>query len=290
MHAIRDALKFALANRDNADFRGASGAHTQMVVLADYPTLMQGLREELAELLPEIQEDRREKLLVMLAEAELAKESNGIEADNADTDEDDVAESDVDESSASNLHNGSEQPLAKGAGPQIIDAEGTEIAITPPKTTQVEKILDDDNLDRLQPRIAQGIYTPYIPPHVLLRLLCDVSVSPLTLTGQRQVLSIGRKSRQFSEAIRRAILARDRGCAVPGCHWPAAWCELHHIKYWSDDGETSTENGILLCSHHHQSMHSNLLHIERIKGEVRFRLHPLIDPAQKPRKNYFWQS
>ncbi|MDN5743380.1 MAG: HNH endonuclease, partial [Yaniella sp.] len=131
---------------------------------------------------------------------------------------------------------------------------------------------------------------PYIPPDTILRMMCNVSVSPVTLTGQRQVLSIGRKQRQFTEAIRRAILARDRGCAVPGCHWPAAWCELHHITYWSNNGETSTENGLMMCSHHHKALHANMLQIERVNGEVRFKLHPLIDPAQEPRQNYFWQN
>lgn len=267
MHAIRDALKFAMANRDKADFRGANG-QAQMVVLADYPTLMQGLREELAELLPEVRETKREKLLALLAEAERIK--TGFDKEKA---VDDQASADIAE-----------------VRPQTIDLEGQEIAVPPPKTTSIEKIFDAPNLDRLQPRISQGIYTPYIPPHVMLRFLCDFSVSPVTLTGQRQVLSIGRKSRQFNESLRRAILARDRGCAVPGCHWPAAWCELHHIKYWSDDGETSTENGALMCSHHHQAMHSKMLHLERVNGEIRFRLHKLIDPEQEHRKNYFWQN
>src|SRR5699024_3632798 len=70
----------------------------------------------------------------------------------------------------------------------------------------------------------------------------------------------------------------------------AAWCELHHITYWSHNGETSTENGLMLCSHHHKALHANMLQIERVNGEVRFKLHPLIDPAQEPRKNYFWQN
>src|SRR5699024_1623786 len=116
-------------------------------------------------------------------------------------------------------------------------------------------------------------------------MMCNISVSPITLTGQRQVLSIGRKSRQFSEALRRAILARDRGCAVPGCHWPAAWCELHHIKYWSKNGKTSIENGVMMCGHHHQALHAKMLEIERVNGEIRFKLHPMIDPAQEARKN-----
>src|SRR5699024_3879547 len=174
-------------------------------------------------------------------------------------------------------------------GSTTVNIGDQTVVIPPAKTTNVDELFDDDNLDRLQPRISQGVFTPYIPPQVLLRMLCDVDAVPITLTGQREVLSIGRQQRQFTPALRRAILARDRGCAVPGCHWPAAWCELHHIKYWSRNGETSTDNGITLCSHHHQALHAKMLLIERVNGEIRFRLHPLIDPAQEPRKNYFWQ-
>ena len=49
---LRDALSFVLANFDKAGFRGASGAHTQMLVMTDYATLLEGLRREFAELLP----------------------------------------------------------------------------------------------------------------------------------------------------------------------------------------------------------------------------------------------
>src|SRR5699024_689156 len=111
-----------------------------------------------------------------------------------------------------------------------------------------------------------------------------------TLTGQQQVLSIGRQQRQFSESLRRAILARDQGCAAPGCHVVASLCELHHIEYWSRGRETSTDNGITLCSHHHKAVHVGQLTITRVDGEHRFVMHPLIDPTQRARKNYFFQS
>lgn len=281
MQAFGDALKFALANLDKAEFRGASGAHAQMLVLADYPTLIQGLRDQLADLLPEIKAEQREHLLGMLAQAHTA------------TDDTDETVEDATTSAPNATGDADAHPPDEGKGPPgstSVTIGGQAVVIPPAKTTNVHELFDDDNLDRLQPRISQGVFTPYIPPQVLLRMLCDVDAVPITLTGQREVLSIGRQQRQFTPALRRAILARDRGCAVPGCHWPAAWCELHHIKYWSRNGETSTDNGITLCSHHHQALHAKMLQIERVNGEIRFRLHPLIDPAQEPRKNYFWQA
>ena len=242
MHALRDVLKFALANLDKTGFRGASGAHAQMLVITDYATLLDGIRNDLAQLLPDIRKNQRARLLAMLAK---------IHAPPGD----------------------------------VVPPAGVS-----PAAKTVDVPLGDQNLDRLEPRISQGIYAKYIPPDVLLRMHCDIGVTPITLTGRRQVLSIGRQQRQFSESLRRAILARDRGCAAPGCHVVASLCELHHIDYWSRGGETSTDNGITLCSHHHKAVHVGQLRIVRVDREHRFVMHPLIDPTQRPRKNYFFQT
>lgn len=71
---------------------------------------------------------------------------------------------------------------------------------------------------------------------------------------------------------------------------PASMCEVHHVEPWSRGGETSVDNGVLLCSHHHQTVHAGELKIMRVDGEFRFVLHPLIDPDQQPRMNYFFQT
>jgi len=292
MHALRDIVKFGIANLQHTDLRGANGSHTQLIVLADYPTLMRHLQTQLAELLPEIEESQREKLLQVLAQRQLTDRSRKPNPNQS------VEQTKID--SNENPGNDNIVPIWANIDELPIDHKPSDnhhredrdrvVDFPTAKTTDLAEILNDKNLDRLQPRIGQGIYTQYYPPEILLRLLCDVSVSPVTLTGDRQVLSIGRKQRQFPEAIRRAILARDRGCAVPGCHWPAAWCELHHIKYWSQNGETSTDNGVLLCAHHHQALHAKQLNMERLDGAWHFVQHQQIDPAQQPRRNYFWQN
>ncbi len=33
-------------------------------------------------------------------------------------------------------------------------------------------------------------------------------------------------------------------------------CHAHHIKHWVDGGETSLDNMLLLCGHHHRLIHS----------------------------------
>ncbi|MBN3496321.1 HNH endonuclease signature motif containing protein, partial [Arthrobacter pascens] len=73
--------------------------------------------------------------------------------------------------------------------------------------------------------------------------------------SEGRILDIGRTTRIFPPHIRKALTARDQGCAFPNCTIPAPWCEAHHITYWSHGGTTGTDNGTLLCSHHHHLIH-----------------------------------
>ncbi|UVJ40533.1 HNH endonuclease signature motif containing protein [Arthrobacter sp. CJ23] len=122
------------------------------------------------------------------------------------------------------------------------------------------------------------------------QLACDADIIPLVLGGAGQVLDIGRASRIFPPHIRKAITARDKGCAFPGCTIPAPWCEAHHISYWSHGGPTSTHNGTLLCSHHHHLIHKENWHIEPRNGAPWFIPPPHIDPRQQPRQNHYFHT
>ena len=57
-----------------------------------------------------------------------------------------------------------------------------------------------------------------------------------------EVLDIGRLSRTPTRGIRRALVARDGGCAFPDCGRPARWCHAHHIWHWADGGPTAVSN------------------------------------------------
>ena len=63
----------------------------------------------------------------------------------------------------------------------------------------------------------------------LRALLCDCGVTPVVFDGASQPLDLGRERRCVSPAQRKAVAARDRGCAHPGCHRKPAWCQVHHI-------------------------------------------------------------
>ncbi|MGH3347242.1 MAG: HNH endonuclease signature motif containing protein [Nocardioides sp.] len=52
-----------------------------------------------------------------------------------------------------------------------------------------------------------------------------------------------------------ALVARDRHCAFPSCTRPPVMCHAHHIRHWADGGETALDNLVLLCGHHHRTIH-----------------------------------
>ncbi|MGH8943579.1 MAG: DUF222 domain-containing protein [Acidimicrobiia bacterium] len=87
------------------------------------------------------------------------------------------------------------------------------------------------------------------------RLACDCSVSRIVLGPDSEVLDIGRKTRVWTPAQRRAIIARDRHCTWPGCETRPEWCDIHHVEHWADGGSTSVEKGKLLCRFHHTREH-----------------------------------
>ncbi|HWO71597.1 MAG TPA: DUF222 domain-containing protein [Actinomycetota bacterium] len=95
------------------------------------------------------------------------------------------------------------------------------------------------------------------PPQVR-RWSCDADLIRLLSRGRSQPLDVGRRTPVVSPALRRALVARDRGCRYPGCGRPPRWCEAHHVKHWADGGETCLANTILLCRRHHRMVHLGL--------------------------------
>ncbi|GAA5195139.1 HNH endonuclease signature motif containing protein [Arthrobacter gyeryongensis] len=132
-------------------------------------------------------------------------------------------------------------------------------------------------------------FTGPVSAATLRKIACDADIIPVVLGGEGQVLDIGRASRIFPAHIRKAITARDKGCAFPSCTMPAPWCEAHHITYWSRGGPSSVDNGVLLCSHHHHLIHKEEWRIQVQAGVPWFIPPPHIDPRQKARKNRYFQ-
>src|ERR1700712_1058923 len=126
-----------------------------------------------------------------------------------------------------------------------------------------------------------------ISPAQASRFLCDAQLIPMILGPTSEVLDVGRASRTFPAHIRRAIVARDKGCAWPGCDRPPDWSDGHHINYWYRDfGPTSYENGCLLCGFDHTEIHKNeWVILMAADGIPEFIPPRWLDPSQKPRRN-----
>ena len=103
-------------------------------------------------------------------------------------------------------------------------------------------------------RFANGTV---VPKHRVAQLLCDSHITPLVVGEHGQPLWMGRAVRTATDVQWRALVARDRHCAFPGCHRPSGWCEAHHVKEFDRDvGPTDINNLVLLCSHHHKQVHT----------------------------------
>ena len=136
------------------------------------------------------------------------------------------------------------------------------------------------------PGTGSFAFTGPVTAATVRKIACDADIIPILLGSQGRILDIGRTTRIFPPHIRKAISARDQGCAFPGCTIPAPWCEAHHITYWSHGGTTSTDNGTLLCTHHHHLIHKEQWQIQVTKGVPWFIPPPHIDPRQKPQRNH----
>jgi hypothetical protein len=104
------------------------------------------------------------------------------------------------------------------------------------------------------------------------RLACTAQIIPVVLGGKSEVLDLGRSSRLFRSAQRKAMAVRDRRCRAEGCSVPAAWCEAHHASNpWSEGGATDIKDGVLLCSWHHHRAHDARYDARRLpSGDYRF--------------------
>jgi hypothetical protein len=123
-----------------------------------------------------------------------------------------------------------------------------------------------------------------VSPESLRMLCCDAAVIPIVLNGKGQPLDVGRITRTIPDGLRRAVAARDRGCAHPGCGRPASWCEVHHVVEWENGGPTRLDNLVMLCRVHHRQIHSTDWTVRIRDGLPEFIPPPWIDPEQRPRR------
>ncbi|HXY43589.1 MAG TPA: DUF222 domain-containing protein [Acidimicrobiales bacterium] len=112
-----------------------------------------------------------------------------------------------------------------------------------------EQVLDDASA----PGCAHIEGVGAIGAHAARRLACEGAVSRLVFAVDGAVEAQG-TSRTVPWAMRRALLARDRGCRWPGCT-TRRFLHAHHVVFWSRGGPTALSNLVALCGAHHRLVH-----------------------------------
>lgn len=97
----------------------------------------------------------------------------------------------------------------------------------------------------------------YIPGHHggqtgdILRSVLHGSVAVHLLDARGRHLKLSRTARLVNAAQEKALLTRwNHRCSCPSCGH-TRWLEFHHIRPWSEGGETELDNLVPLCPTHH---------------------------------------
>jgi 5-methylcytosine-specific restriction endonuclease McrA len=99
----------------------------------------------------------------------------------------------------------------------------------------------------------------------LQTIACNATISTMLHDADGSILNVGRRTRKLSAALRRAVRERDRHrCRYPGCE--SRRVDAHHIRYWSNGGETKLGNLISLCKAHHHLVHDKSIIIAATSG------------------------
>ena len=95
-------------------------------------------------------------------------------------------------------------------------------------------------------------------------LLCDARITRVLLDPVGQVRGLEALGESVTPRQRRALAARDLGCAAKGCSRPPAVCDAHHLVRLADGGMTVLGNLVLLCRRHHVLWHLGKLRLAQL--------------------------
>ncbi|MDQ3148177.1 MAG: HNH endonuclease, partial [Actinomycetota bacterium] len=132
-------------------------------------------------------------------------------------------------------------------------------------------LADLETLARRAGRGAEIVGAGPVSAETARRLACDAEVARVLTDPEGEILDLGQGNRTPNRAQRRALVARDGGCAITGCDRPHDWCQAHHITHWIDGGPTDLCNLCLLCVRHHHLIHEGGFGLARApNGELVF--------------------
>lgn len=110
----------------------------------------------------------------------------------------------------------------------------------------------------------------------LWRLACSARLDLAVADGGGHPADLGRARRAPDARLRRLLLARDRTCRFPGCG-ATRYLHAHHVIHWEAGGATDLDNLLLLCNHHHTTVHKGWE--LRPAGKGRWTFHAPVEPG-----------
>lgn len=98
--------------------------------------------------------------------------------------------------------------------------------------------------------------TPLFPDD--LKALLEESTDTYIAYDRKTSLNLVRCERLATPDQRIALAARQRTCCWEGCEHPVRSTQVHHVKSWSEGGNTDIGNLIALCATHHRIVESRI--------------------------------
>ncbi|MEQ6897616.1 DUF222 domain-containing protein [Microbacterium sp. KR10-403] len=118
-----------------------------------------------------------------------------------------------------------------------------------------------------------------VPAFVARQAACCGGIQRMIIDTDGRIIQLGSPNRTFTGQQRRAIIARDGTCIIPGCHMPATWCEIHHVTPHAEGGPTHVDNGVPLCWWHHRTIETSGWQIRMVNGLPQIRAPHNLDPT-----------
>jgi hypothetical protein len=103
------------------------------------------------------------------------------------------------------------------------------------------------------PDLAELAFMGSISTMTMERICCDTTITTVIVDDEHVPLDMGREKRLFPAHLRKALYLRDQCCIK--CGAPPGRTHAHHIVHWTHGGETSLNNGCLLCPACHANIH-----------------------------------
>jgi hypothetical protein len=111
---------------------------------------------------------------------------------------------------------------------------------------------------------------PQLDPETARLLACQGELVPV-IERNGSPLDVGRAQRLIPPRMKKALIARDRRCRVPGCNVPAERSDAHHLDPWILGGRTELGRSVCVCRFHHVRLHQGAFTIvEQPEGELHF--------------------